>query len=53
MYRIKSTVEQDDLDGPLYWNNRDGWVDRASATVFTEPWPYLPLHSEIEEVAHG
>ncbi len=34
-YIITSDYE-DDEDGVLFWSNEDGWVDRASATVFTE-----------------
>lgn len=33
---IRSNDEADDeTDEALYWSNVDGWVDRASATVFT------------------
>ena len=29
--------ENDPLDGlPLYWSNTDGWVSRATATVFSD-----------------
>ncbi len=34
-YIIVSDFE-DDEDGVLFWSNKDGWVDRDSATLFTE-----------------
>ncbi len=34
---VRSNDERDSEDGsPLYWSNGQGWVDRASATVFSE-----------------
>lgn len=34
---IRSTGERDDETGrPLFWSNDDGWVDRNSATVFSQ-----------------
>ena len=35
-YVIRSTKEFDDWSGKsLYWNNKDGWVDRDDATEFS------------------
>jgi hypothetical protein len=37
-----------------YWNNKIGWVDRNSATLFTEEdkdtFLYIPLDGEWEKV---
>lgn len=34
---IQSIVEKDeDTNEPLYWNNKDGWVDINAATEFSE-----------------
>lgn len=35
----------------LYWSNEDGWVDRASATVFSEPEYNLPIDTSAIEAA--
>lgn len=36
----------DPLDGErLYWSNDDGWVDRLSATTFTDTVGYLPIEA--------
>ena len=34
-YVIVSMDERDDDGSQLYWSNVDGWVDKASATVYT------------------
>ncbi len=47
-YIIESN-ECDELSGEaLCWNNEDGWVDRASATLFEidEVSGYLPIGSK-------
>lgn len=43
---------EDVLDGEvMYWSNEDGWTDKDSATIFTEPYQNLPAEtSAIEEV---
>lgn len=33
--RFRIRLDRDDEGEALYWNNRDGWGDRASATRFT------------------
>ena len=34
---IRSNTGRDDSTGaPLYWSNKEGWVDRDSADVFTD-----------------
>ena len=49
-YVIRSTEARDDEYGyPLFWSNDDGWVDRPSATVFSEEEtkdPHIPLSGE-------
>jgi hypothetical protein len=36
-WRIRSLTEiDDDTLAPLYWSNRDGWVDRQSAGIFSD-----------------
>lgn len=48
-------IQEDFEDGFLFWSNEDGWVDLASATVFSENAPEtvnLPLAStEIGQVS--
>ena len=44
---IRSLFEIDDETGaPLFWSNDDGWVDRSSATAFSDPFGNLPWASE-------
>ena len=41
-------------DGELYWSNDDGWVDRESATVFSQNEKFvlnLPMYGMWVEVA--
>ena len=58
MFIIRSVNEKDDSMWPyppksLYWNNEDGWVDRASATLFTlqevGKYMWLPIGGEWVE----
>ena len=39
-----------DEDERLYWSNTDGWVDRASATIFTDPNVSDPIDTTAREV---
>lgn len=34
--RIRCKIRDKTTDEMLYWSNRDGWVDRGSATIFTK-----------------
>ena len=48
---IRSVSEIDDVTGQsLYWSNKDGWVDKGSATIFTnaemEKYLWLPIGGE-------
>ena len=63
LYFLKSTVEVDDETGkPLYFSNKNGWVDLVTASKWTldeiMQFPYIPMDSkwvkfvetEIEDV---
>jgi hypothetical protein len=53
LYRIISTEDNPCDDGPLYWSNDMGWVDKKSANVFTEiehDTCYLPMGGKWEKV---
>lgn len=40
-----------DDDGRLYWSNADGWVDKASATRFTESDTYVFTDAHIAQMS--
>lgn len=46
-YVVRSRTEKDfDGETPLFWSNVLGWVDRASATVFSSTEYDLPIGGE-------
>lgn len=50
---IKSNMETDEDGSPLFWNALDGWVDRDSATHYSEDeteWMSLPAFSDWVEL---
>ena len=51
-YLVESTTDWDEETiTPLFWSNEDGWVDRASATIFpTKEGLNLPIGGKWVEV---
>ena len=44
-FRIKSNFIDPVSDGYLYWSDDDGWVDRDSAHIYTNPNITMPMEA--------